>query len=284
MGIKQQLLNQWQKIKPTNQSDSSESSTENKADTSAKDQKQSNRLATWKNNLFNRVKAVSTQLNRQTASPSSITNQVWQRLTNQGKNSQAASSENSKLKIPNSNKIKSLLTKWNSQDEIENQTVAKIELDLEKQDQSRVKRVFHRFLEKVKPEDIETINQNLDKMRRGPIKDIWYKVVDLANIVRDPKVAWRSKAIAIATLVYLVSPFDAIPDVIPFAGLADDAALIMAVVSTLAYELENYLVRQAEKQAEIQVKKYNKIVRIALLGSITAAVLAIIVKYTLNHL
>ncbi len=157
----------------------------------------------------------------------------------------------------------------------------------EKLDQNnweKTKLIFDNLVKKVKPEDIKKVSQiQLDKMKKGPIKEIWPKIQALSEMMRSPQVAWKSKAIAMATLIYLVSPFDAIPDIIPFAGLADDAALIIAVVSTISYELENYLVRQAEKQAEIEIKKQNKIVRISLIGSIGAAILAIIVKLILTQ-
>lgn len=188
-------------------------------------------------------------------------------------------------KTPKNTQIKAILdkfTKKSNSDDIK--TIEQIDEKLEQTHAGRIKAIFHQFLKRVKPEDVDKINKNLEKMKRGPVKDIWSKVQALAKMVRDPKVAWKSKAVAIATLVYLISPFDAIPDVIPFAGLADDAALIVAVVSTFAYELENYLVRQAEKQAEIEVRKYNRIVRIALVGSIIAAVLAIVVKLIYERL
>jgi uncharacterized membrane protein YkvA (DUF1232 family) len=49
-----------------------------------------------------------------------------------------------------------------------------------------------------------------------------------------------SKSIAIGALVYLVSPIDAIPDAIPFAGLLDDVGVIAAAVAKLAQELSKY--------------------------------------------
>ncbi len=166
----------------------------------------------------------------------------------------------------------------------ESRRLKKIEEKLDDQKLTKVKLIFEKFLNQVKPEDIEKINQNLEKMYRGRIKEIWPKIQGLAKMIRDPQSGWRSKALAIASLVYLISPFDAIPDVIPIAGLADDAALIIAVTSTLAYELEKYLIKQVENHAEIEIKKYNKIVRITLIGSIISAVLTIIVKYILNQL
>ncbi|MEM9246760.1 MAG: YkvA family protein [Cyanobacteria bacterium P01_F01_bin.153] len=100
---------------------------------------------------------------------------------------------------------------------------------------------------------------------------------------------------AIGALVYLISPLDVIPDVIPITGLTDDAALIVSVISTLALELGPYLeksvqksmkegVAVAEELADIEVKKHNRIVRATLVGSICAAVLAIAVKFTLSQI
>lgn len=169
-------------------------------------------------------------------------------------------------------------------DTTENELEEQVEEVLEAQNKTRIAQVFQKVVQRVKPEDIERIKVRLDEMRRGPVKEVWGKVQSLAKMVKDPNVAWKSKALAIAALVYLVSPFDAVPDVIPFAGLADDVAVIAAVVSTLAVELEKYMTRQAEKKAEIEIKKQTEIVRITLLGSIAAAAIAIIVKIVLNAL
>lgn len=44
-------------------------------------------------------------------------------------------------------------------------------------------------------------------------------------------------AAILATLGYVASPIDAIPDVIPILGLSDDASVVALTVSSLAYEL-----------------------------------------------
>ncbi len=167
---------------------------------------------------------------------------------------------------------------------IDNNFEDQIEETLEDQDKTRIAQVFQKVVRRVKPEDIELVKAKLGEMRRGPVKEVWGKVQSLAKMIKDPDVAWKSKAVAIAALVYLVSPFDAVPDVIPFAGLADDVAVIAAVVSTLAVELEKYMTRQAEQKAAIEIKKQTEIVRITLIGSIAAAVIAIIVKLIFNTL
>ncbi|TAF51204.1 MAG: DUF1232 domain-containing protein [Oscillatoriales cyanobacterium] len=127
-------------------------------------------------------------------------------------------------------------------------------------------------------------------MNRGAIREIWPKVRSLLEMIRDPNAAWTAKTLAIGALIYLISPLDAIPDFIPFGGLVDDAALIVAVVATLARQLDRYMrqsmqasVETAEKLAEIEVQKYNRIVRITLLGSIATALITIGLKLWLDN-
>lgn len=164
----------------------------------------------------------------------------------------------------------------------------------QRQIQTRLQQItplLRQFVESAKLEDLPKIAQRLPTMDRGPIHDLWPKVQELAKMVRDPDAAWKSRALAIGALVYLITPLDAIPDVIPGLGLVDDAAVIVAVIATLASELGQYTQRAAEKGvamaeelADIEVRKHNRIVRTTLLGSIGAAVLAIVVKLVLNAL
>jgi uncharacterized membrane protein YkvA (DUF1232 family) len=260
-------------------------------------------------------------------------------------------------------------------DSLEGETLTAIEDQVDQNLESlgnnrgRVRQLFHRLVLKAKPEDIKTILEKLPRMNRGAIGELWPKVMAMAQLLRDPKAAWASKALAIATLLYLVSPIDAVPDVIPIAGLADDAALILSVVSTLAVQLSKYMkqsglengelegseqgainqatvvpksepeakvavqsapkttvvassepksgplqgvlnalnvgrslgqnldkgldrlekgfgrsLEQAEALADIEVRKYNRIVRATLLGSLTAAALAIGVRLIMKSL
>ncbi len=50
---------------------------------------------------------------------------------------------------------------------------------------------------------------------------------------------WNLSIIA-ATIAYVVSPLDAIPDMIPLMGWMDDVTIVAYAVSKLAVEIENY--------------------------------------------
>jgi uncharacterized membrane protein YkvA (DUF1232 family) len=76
----------------------------------------------------------------------------------------------------------------------------------------------------------QKVSGRLDGMNRGPVAKIWDQVLMLRDYVCDPKTPWTAKILPLAGLVYLISPLDLIPDVIPVAGLADDAAVIFFIV------------------------------------------------------
>jgi uncharacterized membrane protein YkvA (DUF1232 family) len=150
-------------------------------------------------------------------------------------------------------------------DSLEGETLTAIEDQVDQNLESlgnnrgRVRQLFHRLVLKAKPEDIKGILEKLPQMNRGAIGELWPKVMAMAQLLRDPKAAWASKALAIAALLYLVSPIDAVPDVIPIAGLADDAALILSVVSTLAVQLSKYMKQSGLENGELEGSEQGEI-------------------------
>ena len=111
---------------------------------------------------------------------------------------------------------------------------------------------------KASEQDIPRIAQDLDGMNRGRIRKIWAEVQLLWTMVKDPQAAWSSKAIAIGALLYLVSPIDVIPDVVPVLGLTDDVGVILAAVGSLSYQLTKYRVRHLAGEASAVVPPTTK--------------------------
>lgn len=138
--------------------------------------------------------------------------------------------------------------------------------------------LLKKFVRKADPSDVKKIDQNLDEMKRGKVKEIWGKVQALYQMIKDPEAAWKSKAMAIGALVYLISPIDAIPDLLPGAGLSDDVAVVLGTVAVLGHELKKYMRSVAEEMAEVEVKKHNRKIRITLISLIITAVVAILLK------
>ncbi len=65
-------------------------------------------------------------------------------------------------------------------------------------------------------------------------------VVALYRYIKDPDVHWLKKTLVVGALVYVVIPVDAIPDLTPVFGFADDALVVAAVVKTLGKALAKY--------------------------------------------
>lgn len=65
---------------------------------------------------------------------------------------------------------------------------------------------------------------------RGDLRLLW-------RALRHPLAPWWLKAGTLGLVVYLVSPVDLLPDVIPVLGLADDVALIALVVHWMVSRL-----------------------------------------------
>jgi uncharacterized membrane protein YkvA (DUF1232 family) len=55
----------------------------------------------------------------------------------------------------------------------------------------------------------------------------------LAGLITDARVARLDRALVFAAIAYIVSPFDFIPDLIPFLGEVDDVFLLMLALQRL---------------------------------------------------
>ena len=250
-----------------------------------KEVKQKNRLQSIIQNVFKKEAIVSAE------SPQNALDQVEAQIVSEQPVKTSSKTSSNKIK-----KLFSQLTQKEKEQVKTEEAIEEVEGRLEKTTNSgKIKKIFEKLVKSVNPQDIQKyiqkITEKLPSMNRGPIKEIWPKIQSLFQMVLDPKAAWTSKALAIGSLLYLVSPFDAIPDIIPVLGLTDDAAVIISVVSTLAVEVSKYAkqsadkgIEVAEELADIEVRKYNRIVRITLTGSIIAAILAIAVKIILKNI
>jgi uncharacterized membrane protein YkvA (DUF1232 family) len=102
------------------------------------------------------------------------------------------------------------------------------------------KNELNKYTGKAKAEDVKRISEKISRMKKGPVEKIWASVTSLYKMARDPEIPWQYKAVAVGALVYLISPIDAVPDVIPIVGLLDDVAVITAAVASLGVALTKY--------------------------------------------
>ncbi|MEL7656874.1 MAG: DUF1232 domain-containing protein [Bacillota bacterium] len=84
------------------------------------------------------------------------------------------------------------------------------------------------------------------KIGKGLIDSIKF----LFSAMVDPRTPFEVKAIAIAALVYFISPIDVIPDVIPGVGFADDAAALAAAVASISIILVKHGIHLEEDKKQ----------------------------------
>jgi len=59
------------------------------------------------------------------------------------------------------------------------------------------------------------------------IKSVWQRVRLAIRLLREPTLSWFFKAIPVAAVLYVASPLDLIPDVLPVIGEVDDIAILL---------------------------------------------------------
>ena len=90
---------------------------------------------------------------------------------------------------------------------------------------------------------------------RGSLGDLRDDVPVLLRLVRAwarkdyRAIPWKSLVTVVAGLLYFVAPLDAIPDLIPFAGFVDDAAVIAFVLRAVRADIEAFADWEADEGA-----------------------------------
>jgi uncharacterized membrane protein YkvA (DUF1232 family) len=82
----------------------------------------------------------------------------------------------------------------------------------------------------------------------------WYR-----GLLQNPKYRWWVVA---ASVVYLVSPIDLIPDFVPFAGLVDDTLIISLLVTEVAQVAKLKLQSQNTRTTKPNVDVSNQVIDI----------------------
>ena len=93
------------------------------------------------------------------------------------------------------------------------------------------------------PKIIETISKILQTLNIG---EVLAKIPLVILLIKSytkkeyTEIPYRSIIVIIIALIYLLSPIDIIPDVIPFAGYIDDVAVLGLALKFVGEDLEKY--------------------------------------------
>ena len=121
--------------------------------------------------------------------------------------------------------------------------------------------------ETITDQDIEKVAASADDIRkqfsaRGPLKRFLEDGRMLQALVKDWRAGnyrhalrWTIAAAAFA-LIYVINPFDIVPDMLPFVGAVDDASVIAACLMLIERDLFKYRewkINQAGRDSYIDV-------------------------------
>ncbi|PKP25371.1 MAG: hypothetical protein CVU03_08445 [Bacteroidetes bacterium HGW-Bacteroidetes-2] len=117
--------------------------------------------------------------------------------------------------------------------------------------EENTKNELHKRQKRFKSEDIQTILKNKEKiiskfLNQGRLKNYLEDFKILFSMVKDyakgkyKTVPWYIISSIGASLLYILSPMDLIPDFIPFIGYVDDAAILTLCLNLVKKEVETY--------------------------------------------
>lgn len=92
---------------------------------------------------------------------------------------------------------------------------------------------------------VYTASKKIDSSKKK-IKYVQEQIRILISMIRSwtkgdyKEVPWVSLVLCTGALIYFVNPFDAVPDIIPVAGLLDDATVIGFVVASVKQDIQNF--------------------------------------------
>jgi len=108
--------------------------------------------------------------------------------------------------------------------------------------------------------DLETVVEEADAIeerfrRHGPLRRVLEDGRLLLNLVQDvragryPEVPYWALSAAAFALLYVLNPFDLVPDAIPVLGVLDDAAVVSACYKLLEQDLHDYRLWRRSQEA-----------------------------------
>lgn len=81
-------------------------------------------------------------------------------------------------------------------------------------------------------------------------KDVTEKALILFYAYQQPETPLRAKAVIVGALSYFILPTDAIPDIVPVAGYADDLGALAAALLTVAIYITPEVKELARKKMQ----------------------------------
>jgi uncharacterized membrane protein YkvA (DUF1232 family) len=97
------------------------------------------------------------------------------------------------------------------------------------------------------------VNRKLKKL-----KAVINNIKTAGKYIADPEVSSFNKILLVFPLVYIISPVDLLPDVIPLLGWADDTAIALVIWNYVINNIQNYKLNQNQNEETEPDKEDSK--------------------------
>jgi uncharacterized membrane protein YkvA (DUF1232 family) len=90
-----------------------------------------------------------------------------------------------------------------------------------------------------------------DKVKKFAIKagsNVIYAALKLYYTLQSTETPAWAKTVILGALGYFIAPVDAIPDVVPAVGFADDLGVLVAALATVSLYVDDNVKQKAKKQ------------------------------------
>ncbi|WP_456419494.1 YkvA family protein [Thermovibrio sp.] len=128
---------------------------------------------------------------------------------------------------------------------------------MDKREKRKARKEFEEQIKRVKPEDVEEVlrkREEIEGKLKGPLKKFIDEVKLFFELLSDfasgryRKVPWYTIAAVVAALLYILNPFDVIPDLIPLIGQIDDAFVMGLCLMMVEEDLNKYKTWKEKKR------------------------------------
>ncbi|MCC7191673.1 MAG: DUF1232 domain-containing protein [Phycisphaeraceae bacterium] len=94
--------------------------------------------------------------------------------------------------------------------------------------------------------------------RGGSLLMLWPRIRLYARSMFDSRTPWWSRLVALMAVIYILSPIDFVPDIIPFAGWIDDMVIAPLLLALALWAIPVEVIQRVEDEEEAAGKPLRR--------------------------